>query len=135
MIKSDVKRFRFEYRDIPEPVFGMADGGEITDTGDGTIPTYEYRGVVGESERILGRIYDEIEARRSDSPGVFSGIVVLGVEDYLAVDAWIRCDSGRGKCIEDVVDAEIVTVPGRMIHVPRTNQRAMLYHLKEEYDE
>jgi len=130
-MRKSVDRFRYEYQEMPDPVMGVAESAELTDFEAQTFSRYGYEGVVGESRRILGRINEAIDERWDESSGVYAQMVVLGVEDYLAVDAWIRYDTGGQKCIEDVIDHDIVTVPGRMIHVPRTNERAMMHHLKE----
>ena len=132
-MKRRLDTFRHEYAEQPDPVMGMVEEvGKPQMNAEYT--TFEYEGVVGESRRILGRIHDGIDERAKESNGVFERTVVLGVEDYLAADAWIRHDSGCESSLEDHVAADIVVVPGRMIHVPKTNERAVIDHLKENHE-
>jgi hypothetical protein len=129
-MRTRINRFRYEYQEMPDYTMAFSPDEEKTAFEAQTLQTYEYEGVVGESWRILGRIYDAINARKEQGNGQFSQVVVLGVEEYVAVDAWVRYDSGGESSIEDAISADIVTVPGRMIHVPKKNERAMLDHLK-----
>jgi hypothetical protein len=133
-MRKNVERFRHEYAEAPDPVLGVADSPDMTSFESQTFNSYEYEGVVGESRRILGRIHEAVDERAKQSDGAFPRTVVLGVEDYLAVDAWIRHDSEGSSTIEDAVAVDILTIPGRMIHVPKTNERALIDHLKRQSD-
>jgi hypothetical protein len=124
------QRFQYKYRESPDPVMGVAEDIELTEFETQTYTEYEYNGEVMESRRVLGRIHEAIEEHEETAHTVTTKTLVLGVEDYVTVDAWIRYDSNGKKCIDDVVGYNIVTVPGRMIHVPQTNERALINYLK-----
>jgi hypothetical protein len=126
-----VNRFRFEYMELEQPSIHFNDSPDPSDFEEEMSSTYEYEGVVGESRRIIGRIQEAIDNSIQNHASAHPETVVVGVEDYLAADAWIRYDSNDQKCLNSVLSVDIVTVPGRMIHVPKQNERAMIDHLKE----
>ena len=131
MVRKNVRRFTWEYNEIPEIHFGVLEPGDNSGRDFSTeYNSYRYEGVVGESRRVLGRIREAVDRRREKAGSQFPLTLVLGVEDYLAVDAWLRYDSGGDVSIDDAVSLDIVTVPGRMIHVPPSNDRAVVDHLK-----
>jgi len=122
--------FTQKYREMPDPVMGVMDREDFPKDSGMDYTTYEYSGVAAESRAILQRIHDAINERYEDSQGVFNRVVVIGVENYVAADAWIRHDSDNDSSLEKYLSVEVVVVPGRMIHAPKTNQRALVDHLK-----
>jgi len=125
-------KFRYEFREPPEPQFGMMAGDTATPSFDDDYTTYEYVGTIDESKAIIQRIRDAVDETYQATNGDFPMTVVVGIEDYLAADAWVRYDSGNSETLDDVVSGDIVTVPGRMIHVPKRNAAAMINYLKEK---
>ena len=108
---------------------GYAKDATVEDFSKQSFETVTYEGVEGESRRIHGRILEAIDEAKQDNPKL-PGVLVLGVEDYVAVDAWVRYESGNTRGIDSEIPLEIVTVPGRMIHVPTDNQNALLEELQ-----
>ena len=122
-------RFRYEYQVQSELPMGYAKDATVEDFSKQSFETVTYEGVEGESRRIHGRILEAIDEAKQDNPKL-PGVLVLGVEDYVAVDAWVRYESGNTRGIDSEIPLEIVTVPGRMIHVPTDNQNALLEELQ-----
>jgi len=123
--------FRHEYLEAPDPVMGMADGDDFPMDTAPEYTTYEYEGVIGESRGILQRIYDAVDERHKQGDGVYPRQIVLGAEDYLAADAWVRHDSEGRASLQSDLSVDIIVVPGRMIHVPKTRERALMDELKD----
>ena len=123
------QKFIQEYREMPDPVMGISDE---TFPADSCVDysTVEYTGNIEESKAIIQRIENAIDERHEQSSGVFERVLVIGVQDYVAADAWIRHDTNNNSSLKQYLSVEVVVVPGRMIHVPKTHQRALLDHLK-----
>jgi hypothetical protein len=128
-------RFVWTYQSIPEPTFGIEEELGAAAIGETDIERYEYEGIVGESKAIIERIRDEIDARYEESRGREPGVIVVGVKDYLAADAWVRYDTNDDESLADVITWDIVTVPGRMIHAPKAPEVAVIDHMKEVADD
>jgi hypothetical protein len=122
------------YQEVPDSaVTPFGEPLEPSDFEANRLEEYEYRGSVQESKEILGRIRKAVDAAAREH-GDFPEVVVLGRQDYLAVDALVRHDRHEGKSADEIIDPEIVTVPGRMIHVPEPNETALITALKEKPD-
>jgi hypothetical protein len=124
----------WEYQNIPEQTFRFGEELDMASVGETDIERYEYEGVIGESKAIIERIRDEIDTRYEESQGRGAGVIVVGVKDYLAADAWVRYDTSGDESLSDIITWDIVTVPGRMIHVPKAPEMAMIDHMKEVGD-
>jgi hypothetical protein len=121
-------RFAFEYEKIPEPQISALDRDELTDAESELMNTVRYEGAKEESRQLMDRVNDEVN-RVYEETGGYPDTIVLGVEDYVAIDAYTRYQ--HDKPAEMVLPVKnVVTVPGRMIHAPAANQRALVEHLE-----
>lgn len=125
-------KFRHEYAEPPEPQFGMMPSGAGPQPFDDEHTTYEYVGTADESKAIIQRIHEAVDETFEETGGNYPGVVVVGIEDYVAADAWIRHDTGSSDTLGDVVSGQIVTVPGRMIHVPKRAENHLLDYLRDD---
>lgn len=118
--------YKYEVPSDPEPPV-FTEKPELSATFE--LETVEYRGVSGHSEQLYNEVLDAIEAAESDQHRVVRTIV-LGRETLAALDAWFRHSGGSGARDELPVE-NIVTVPGRMIHVPEPLERAVVAGARE----
>jgi hypothetical protein len=125
------KKYRHEYEVQTD------DGMEWGEPDPSQPPTFElntveYVGYEGEGEATAERIHEAIREYETDT-GRMAPCVVVGVEDYAAADSFLRRDTGSG--LDRHLGCDIHVVPGRMIHVPKPNQKAVVDHLREGDDE
>ena len=133
MRKSMAQGYTVEY-DVTETDTTPMWSEETPDpaSADFQYETVTYEGDAGEGKAVLGRIVNAIR----DYEDEYSGRperVILGVEDYLAADGFLR--HGGGPSLPEYLPCEVSTVPGRMIHVPKANGVAVREHLTEDADE
>jgi len=93
------------------------------------LETATYSGSKSESRAVLDRIHDEIKEKYQETHGQ-ANTIVLGIQDYIAVDAYLRFEDNIP--IERHLPGDIVTVPGRMIHVPAASDKAVWQELVDE---
>lgn len=121
--------FRWEYEvpQEPDPPDFDADPVELSDTFD--LETVEYTGDENHSEQLWREILDRLDDAAGDMSRQHQTII-LGRQTAAAVDAWIRYNGGSG--IEAEIPAQtLVTVPGRMIHIPERTDHAIAEGARE----
>lgn len=106
---------RFEYEEPLEPSVSMASDVSEFESALPDTATVEVRR--GEAERVYGQVMDEIDGYESEY-GSDAPHLVLGEEDYVILDVLLRED-GAGGVGPHFTPTKVVTVPGRMIHIPR----------------
>jgi len=123
--------FRTAYEETENPPFELIDDpSDVGDYESMQFTQHEYTGHTTESKQILLRIRNAVDAAAEEYG--LPDTIVLGRQDYLAVDAMVKHDDHAKRSADQIIEPDIVTVPGRMIHVPEPNEKALITALKEK---